>query len=643
MVPVKRFIANPIMRPNEKADWEAIAAFNGCPIEEKGKFYLLYRAISKKLNVEGKELNLSTIGVAESEDRVHFSKRQQLIKPEERWEKFGCEDPRVTKMDGKFFIFYTAVSQHPPNADSIKVAVAITEDLKTVKEKHLITPFNAKAMALFPKKIGGKYAAILTADTDKPPAKISVAYFDDMEQLWDENFWKKWYQEIDKYVIPLLRSGDDHLEVGAPPVKTDDGWLLIYSYIRNYFSGQKTFAVEAALLEIDDPQKKIGVLTDPLLLPQENYEQEGQVENIVFPSGVLINNGELGIYYGAADTSVCLATVNLKSLLESLRHFEHPIKVPELGGKVAFSRFSDNPIISPVPEHDWESKFTLNAAAIFEAGKVHILYRAQGKDDTSVMGYAASYDGIHITERSAEPVYVPREDFEKKQHGGFSGCEDPRITKIEDKFYMCYTAYDGVNPPRIALTSIVVEDFLNKKWGWAKPVLISPPGEMDKNACLLPKKIGGRFVFLHRLKQSIWLDTVDDLKFSGEDGFLMGKIVLKPRPDKWDSLKIGIGPVPIETDSGWLLIYHGLSDFDNKYRLGAALLDLAKPTHVINRLEYPILEPVETYENIGLRKGTVFSCGAVLLNGKIFVYYGGADQFISVAAMELNRLLDELR
>jgi len=124
---------------------------------------------------------------------------------------------------------------------------------------------------------------------------------------------------------------------------------------------------------------------------------------------------------------------------------------------------------------------------------------------------------------------------------------------------------------------------------------------------------------------------------------LMGKIVLKPRPDKWDSLKIGIGPVPIETKSGWILIYHGLSNFDNKYRLGAALLSLDDPTRIISRLEYPILEPVENYENIGLRKGTVFSCGAVVLFDKIFLYYGGADQFISVASIEVEKLLNELK
>ena len=642
MLAVRRFSANPILSPDKKIAWEAVATFNGCPVSAGNETYLLYRAVSEKTKIEGRELNLSTIGVAQSSDRVHFINRRQLIIPCETWETFGCEDPRVTKIGKNYLIFYTALSKFPPDADSIKVAVAISDDFKKIKERHLVTPFNAKAMTMFSEKINGRFAAILTVNTDKPPAKIAIAFFDKLSQIWDQDFWNTWYQNLDKFVIPLLRSDSDHLEVGAPPIKTKDGWLLIYSYIRNYFSGQKTFGIETCLLDLNNPLKKIGALTEVILTAQEEYELNGEVPNIVFPSGALVHNEDLGIYYGAADTVCCLATVKLEKLLQELKHLEYITASPPTD-KVSFRRFSDNPIISPIHEHEWESKFTLNAGAVFEDEKVHILYRAQGRDDTSVIGYAASSDGVHIDERLPAPVYIPREEFEIKKQSGFSGCEDPRLTKIGDKFYMCYTAFDGVNPPRVAFTSISVSDFLNKNWNWKKPVLVSPPGEMDKNACILPKKINGRYAFFHRLDQSIWFDLADDLNFSGSDGFLMGKIILKPRPDKWDSLKIGIGPPPLETNIGWILIYNSLSNFDNKYRLGAALLDLSDPSKIISRLEYPILEPMENYENIGLRKGTVFSCGAVILNNKIFLYYGGADQFISVAALEVEKLLGELK
>ena len=122
-----------------------------------------------------------------------------------------------------------------------------------------------------------------------------------------------------------------------------------------------------------------------------------------------------------------------------------------------------------------------------------------------------------------------------------------------------------------------------------------------------------------------------------KDNFLAGKIILSPRLKKWDSRKIGIAAPPIKTSEGWLLIFHGLSLEDNKYRLGAALLDLNKPDRIISRLDYPILEPQADYENNGLRPGTVFSCGAVVVDRRLFVYYGAADKVIGVAKTKLKK------
>ena len=110
---------------------------------------------------------------------------------------------------------------------------------------------------------------------------------------------------------------------------------------------------------------------------------------------------------------------------------------------IPIKRFEGNPIISPLLEHPWESKATFNPAAIYEGGKVHIVYRAMSEDSTSVLGYASSKDGFFIDERRDEPIYVPRVEFEKKSRIENSGCEDPKITRIGDRFYMCYTAYDA--------------------------------------------------------------------------------------------------------------------------------------------------------------------------------------------------------
>jgi predicted GH43/DUF377 family glycosyl hydrolase len=136
----------------------------------------------------------------------------------------------------------------PFNAGNIKVAVAISKDLETIEEKHLVTPFNAKAMALFPERVGGKITVILTAHTDEPPARIAIAQCDKIEELWDLSFWEKWHSELERDVINPLRFEHDHVEVGSQPLRTKDGWLIFYSYIQNYFGGgERVFGIEALL------------------------------------------------------------------------------------------------------------------------------------------------------------------------------------------------------------------------------------------------------------------------------------------------------------------------------------------------------------------------------------------------------------
>src|SRR3989344_3675779 len=641
MIRVKRFIGNPILSPNPQNAWEGKAAFNPCPVEYLDKTYLLYRAESSDQKIGGKNFPLSTIGICESSDRVSFENRRQFIKNEFSWEKYGCEDPRVTKIDDKFYIFYTALSKYPPDKESIRIGLAISKDLKKIEEKHLVTPFNAKAMNIFPKKINGNFVGILTADTDVLPSKIGIAYFKSEDQIWDERYWQNWYRKIDHYVLPLLRSTDDQVEVGAVPIETEKGWLLIFSYIKNYLSSEKIFGIEIVLLDLDNPLKIIGKIEEAFMVPEKDYELKGNVPNIIFPSGAIINNNEVGIYYGACDTSCCLATFSLKEVLSSLQNTEYPEISPGSHSAV-FKRAVTNPIISPVPERIWESKFTLNPAAIMENGKIFVVYRAMGNDNTSVLGLAVSEDGTHVNERLPDPIYVPREPFEAGLKNRFSGCEDPRIVKIDNKFYITYTAYDGKNPARVALSSIEVSDFLNRIWNWKKPVLLSPPGKDDKNACIVPERINGKYPVLHRFSPSIWIDFADDLEKLGEK-WLEGEILMTPRINMWDSEKLGIGPPPIKTDEGWILIYHGISRFDKKYRLGAALLDFTREKKVISRLPYPILEPYAEYEYEGFRPGTVFACGAVEKDGKIYVYYGGADEFVCVATISFSKLLDDLK
>ena len=253
-----------------------------------------------------------------------------MIIPEKSWERFGCEDPRVTKLGDKYYIFYTALSEYPFNAGGIKIGVAISKDLNTIQEKHLVTPFNAKAMALFPEKIDGKVWAVLTVHTDKPPAKICLASFSKEDEIWSEKYWDKWYKSFsaknERYALPLQRKPQDHIEVGTAPIKTKHGWLLFYSYIRNYFSGNPLFTIEAVLLDLKNPLKIIGKTEAPLLTPEEYYERIGFAPNVIFPSGAILEDETIHLYYGATDTTCCMASINLPVLINKLLKKEEPVK-----------------------------------------------------------------------------------------------------------------------------------------------------------------------------------------------------------------------------------------------------------------------------------------------------------------------------
>jgi predicted GH43/DUF377 family glycosyl hydrolase len=632
MFTVTRSKHNPILTPDHMNSFEAYAAFNGCPIRVGKNIALLYRAQAEPESYQGSRFSLSSIGCAWSHDRVHFNIKNQLVTPDEVWERYGCEDPRVTKIDGKYFIFYTALSNFPFNAEGIKVAVAVSDDLKTISEKHLVTPFNAKAMTLFPEKIKGKYVAILSVNTDLPPAKLAVAEFTTLEQMWDEEFWKKWYAELDKHVLEIPRLPSDQVEVGAPPIKTKDGWLFVYSHIQKYFTNDKLFGIEAVLLDLKNPHKIIGSTNGAMLAPEESYEKYGTAPNIVFPSGALIDRDVLSVYYGATDTTCAVAHVNLPRLLASMK-FPHK--------ETDFVRMSKKPILVPRPHVPWEAKAVFNPAAIRIDGTTYVLYRAMSLDNTSVIGLAETKDGVKITYRPDVPVYVPRESFEdKKVPNGNSGCEDPRLVQIKDHIYMYYTAYNGVNTPSIAVSSIAVKDFVAHVWKWSKPSLVTRDGYDDKDGCIHPEKVNGKYFLFHRVNNMICGDYGSSPSFPERNTF-KNIPVMTPRPGMWDEKKVGMSVPPIKTDKGWLLLYHGISDHGT-YRIGAVLLDKRDPTIILARTTDFLFEPREKYEKEGQIGNVVFPCGAVVVKDMIHMYYGAADSVINVASLSLKKLLASL-
>lgn len=626
---VRRDLQNPIISPDIEKPWE-MAAFNPCPIRKDGVLHVVYRAQGRPdplLNNVG----VSTVGHATEMTGV-FSGGTQLIVPSEPWDAFGCEDPRVTYFEGRYYIFYTALGGIPFGPQNIKIGCAVSDDLTHIVEKHLVTPFNSKAMALFPERVNGKIAVLLTAHTDEPPGRFGIALADSIEQLWEPSFWHAWHDDnFEKRLLHIRRHPEDQMEVGAPPVLTDLGWLVMYSYISDYYTRGRTFGIEALLLDRSDPYRVIGRTHNPILVPEEAYELYGMVPDVVFPSGATVESDTLTLYYGAADTVCARAQLSVSHLLRSMMQ-EKTAAVAE--------RVAENPILVP-QGNTWEARAVFNPGAIALDGHIHLLYRAMSADNTSVFGYAESTDGIHFA-RSPEPAYVPRADFEMKRGAsdGNSGCEDPRLSIIGERVYMCYTAYNGVSAPAVAVSSISVQNFLDKKWKeWSMPILISPDGTDDKDACIFPRSIGGKYLFLHRISGRICADYLDDLSFSHRVNRCID--VMGPRKGTWESEKVGIAGVPIETEHGWVMLYHAVSRH-GEYAIGAALLSKDDPTVVLARCVEPILTVHTDYERYGEVPNVVFSNGATVHDDTIFVYYGGADKVIAVATVSLARLLDIL-
>jgi len=341
-------------------------------------------------------------------------------------------------------------------------------------------------------------------------------------------------------------------------------------------------------------------------------------------------------------------TVKQKTVIKKVA-----VKKKKVG--VELKRAPYNPIIEP-RQYPWESKATFNPAAFLSNSKVHLIYRAIGDNDSSVLGYAASQDGYNISERPPYFIYRRYTKFNKPDlsvspidyisGGGWNGgCEDPRLTLLEDTVYMFYTAFDGWGSLRIALTSIKLDDFEKKRWNWKESVLISPPGEIHKNWVLFPEKINGKFAILHSFYPSVLIDYFDSLDELDGKKFIKSNNTRPIDPNRtWDSWFRGVGPAPIKTNIGWLILYHAMDHKNpDRYRIGAIILDLKDPTKILYRSQTPILEPEKYYENNGYKWGVVYSCGAVVKDGILFVYYGGADKVIGVATIKLDDLLEDLK
>ncbi len=297
-----------------------------------------------------------------------------------------------------------------------------------------------------------------------------------------------------------------------------------------------------------------------------------------------------------------------------------------------FQRHPNNPILLPDPSSEWETYNVFNPSVIHHNGLFHMHYRAQGLDWVSRIGYAVSADGIHWN-RLRNPVLEPVDGSDSR------GVEDPRVTALEGRFYMCYTAYGREYQAASApthhgggiLPMIAVSDNL-VTWQRLGPVV---RGEDNKDHLLFPRKINGRYALLHRRWPEVWLAFSEDLVHWPEKEM---SVIFGPRSGNgWDSTSVGSNGVPIETRQGWLLLYHAY-DSDRVYRWGACLLDLDDPTRILSRPEAFLFEPRELWELRGDVPNVVFSCANPVIAGQVMVYYGGGDHVIGLATCRLDDL-----
>ncbi len=305
--------------------------------------------------------------------------------------------------------------------------------------------------------------------------------------------------------------------------------------------------------------------------------------------------------------------------------------------RVAERPISDDPNVIKAPVYNVEQEeltilsFDLNDPA-YDFSDPRVI-RKQGDKNSfcyltslSYLRIARSKDGHNFT-IDAEPFVYPSNKHE------IFGIEDPRITQIEDTYYIYFSA---VSPAGVGESLVSTTDFVNTVH---HGMIFSPE---NKDVLIFPEKINGKYYALHRPvpksvgNPEIWLSESPDLLHWGNHQHLMGL-----RENKWDDARIGGGAVPIKTEQGWLELYHGATA-DHKYCMGAVLLDLNDPSKILARSERPILEPEAQYEVEGFFGNVVFSCGALVKGDVVKMYYGVADTSMACAELSLQEILESL-
>jgi beta-1,2-mannobiose phosphorylase / 1,2-beta-oligomannan phosphorylase len=335
---IKKSESSIVLESRLGIEFENEGVLNPACVEKNGLIYMFYRVVRKG--------NFSSIGACQIKDHIIINRSEKpVLESEYNFESHGIEDPRITYLDGKYYMFYTAY-----DGKNALVAYATSTDLKTFTKKGLITPqitydeaedifrnsgitekyvffekyykqirgenvyLWEKDTMLFPKKINGKYALL-----HRILPGIQICYFDSFEDL-TQNFWREYLKKLNDYVVmdPKYYFENTYIGGGCVPIETEAGWLLIYHAVEENIKKGRIYHAGAALLDKKNPQKVIGRLSHPLFSPETEWEKHGVVDNVVFPTGAVLKNNVLSIYYGAADMRIGVRNFDLSQLLKEL-------------------------------------------------------------------------------------------------------------------------------------------------------------------------------------------------------------------------------------------------------------------------------------------------------------------------------------
>lgn len=296
---VERYKNNPILTKKD-IPYNVVTVHNAGIAKYNGKYIMLFRSHLQN--------GRSIIGIAESDNGYDFMVRPEpFLTPSNdsvfgEYEEYGVEDVRISNVDDEFLLTYSAYSRH-----GVRIGLARTKDFQTVERISLITQSDLRNVVIFPEKINGKYVRL-----DRPHSEISkwsiwISYSPDLVHWGDS-----------KVIIKPETYHWDEMKIGpgATPIKTDKGWLNIYHGVFETMSGV-VYRLGVALHDLKDPSIVIGVADDWILQPEDKWEITGYVPNVVFTCGAVDEeDGSVKIYWGGADSVMCVGTANINELVD---------------------------------------------------------------------------------------------------------------------------------------------------------------------------------------------------------------------------------------------------------------------------------------------------------------------------------------